>query len=275
LTRRAIEKVYFNASSMAWPIRFAARSAADTAVREAAADPESLFAGIANALLGSRHARFGLECAKVWRRCYQAGNMGHWRSRTAERDVLGLDLRHDSVSSAWDLCDKGGGLRFMHPRFFMVSDFPEVLHLDAWNRLHCTDGPSLRWRDGLELYHLHGLPVGRQIVMKPHMMTAAQIDGEKNVELRRVLIEQFGAERYMRESGAVLQHQDHRGKLWRKERAGDTPYVMVEVRNSTPEPDGSVKNYWLRVPPQCRTASKAVAWTFGLSVKDYAPETET
>jgi hypothetical protein len=50
---------------------------------------------------------------------------------------------------------------------------------------------------------------------------------------------------------------------------------MVEVRNSTPEPDGSVKHYWLRVPPHCKTASKAVAWTFGLSVKDYAPKRET
>ena len=39
---------------------------------------------------------------------------------------------------------------------------------------------------------------------------------------------------------------------------------MVEVVNSTPEPDGSRKTYFLRVPPTIGTAREAVAWTFGL-----------
>ena len=32
--------------------------------------------------------------------------------------------------------------------------------------------------------------------------------------------------------------------------------------NSTPEPDGTRRTYFLRVPPQMRTAREAVAWTF-------------
>jgi uncharacterized protein DUF6745 len=50
---------------------------------------------------------------------------------------------------------------------------------------------------------------------------------------------------------------------------------MVEVRNSTPEPDGSHKRYWLRVPPEVHTAREAVAWTFGLSADSYQPVIET
>jgi len=50
---------------------------------------------------------------------------------------------------------------------------------------------------------------------------------------------------------------------------------MVEVRNSTPEPDGMVKNYWLRVPPNMTTAREAVAWTFCLSEREYDPLKET
>ena len=46
---------------------------------------------------------------------------------------------------------------------------------------------------------------------------------------------------------------------------------MVEVRNSTPEPDGSRKTYFLRVPPTVRTAREAVAWTFGLGAVEYRP----
>ena len=41
------------------------------------------------------------------------------------------------------------------------------------------------------------------------------------------------------------------------------PLTVVEVVNSTPEPDGSHRRYFLRVPPDTRTAREAVAWTFG------------
>lgn len=39
---------------------------------------------------------------------------------------------------------------------------------------------------------------------------------------------------------------------------------------------GSFKDYFLRVPPQIKTASEAVAWTFGFDkVQEYAPSIET
>ena len=44
---------------------------------------------------------------------------------------------------------------------------------------------------------------------------------------------------------------------------------MVQVTNSTPEPDGSFKDYWLRVPPDTERAKQAVAWTFGKTEADY------
>lgn len=50
---------------------------------------------------------------------------------------------------------------------------------------------------------------------------------------------------------------------------------MVEVVNATPEPDGTRRTYWLRVPPQTRTAKEGVAWTFGLDPADYQPLTQT
>jgi hypothetical protein len=50
---------------------------------------------------------------------------------------------------------------------------------------------------------------------------------------------------------------------------------MVEVVNSTPEPDGSRKTYFLRVPPTIETAREAVAWTFGLGAVDYRPAVES
>ena len=50
---------------------------------------------------------------------------------------------------------------------------------------------------------------------------------------------------------------------------------MVEVVNSTPEPDGTWKTYFLRVPPTTTTATAAVAWTFGMAEAAYQPSRET
>ncbi len=51
--------------------------------------------------------------------------------------------------------------------------------------------------------------------------------------------------------------------------------VMVEVVNSTPEPDGTSRTYWLRVPPATRTAREGVAWTFGVGAEIYEPLQQT
>jgi hypothetical protein len=60
--------------------------------------------------------------------------------------------------------------------------------------------------------------------------------------------------------------QDDYGKLWRTSLSVDGEQLrVVEVVNSTPDPDGSHRRYFLRVPPDARTARQAVAWTFGFS----------
>lgn len=63
--------------------------------------------------------------------------------------------------------------------------------------------------------------------------------------------------------------------MWRIDLDDDEPVVMVEVVNSTPEPDGTRRTYWLRVPPRTLTAREGVAWTFGLSAEEYAPQRRT
>jgi hypothetical protein len=46
--------------------------------------------------------------------------------------------------------------------------------------------------------------------------------------------------------------------------------VVVEVENGTREPNGWRRRYFLRVPPNMRSAHEAVAWTFGLTPEQYA-----
>lgn len=171
------------------------------------------------------------------------------------------------------------GPRYMQSDFCMVSDRPEVLLVDSQNRPHCANGPSHKWRDGWKLYYFHGIriPAGKEwIIEDPSQITVALIDAENNSEIRRVMVEQYGAGRYLADSGAEEVHRDECGILLRKTVDGET-LLSVRVLNSTPEPDGTLtrdealkifgepawwkkrtpksarfKEYFLSVHPECR-----------------------
>jgi hypothetical protein len=89
------------------------------------------------------------------------------------------------------------------------------------------------------------------------------------------MIERYGLDDFLRDSAARKIQEDECGTLYRKEMQGDEPMVVVKVTNSTPEPDGTFRIYFLRVPPNIRTARGAVAWTFGMREDDYTPIVET
>ena len=56
---------------------------------------------------------------------------------------------------------------------------------------------------------------------------------------------------------------------------------LVEVINSTPEPDGIHKSYYLSIPrfdergDEILTPAHAVAWTFSMTPEDYRTQVET
>ncbi len=178
-------------------------------------------------------------------------------------------------------------------RSVVASEPTSTAHVDDQNRIHCETGPALVWnwnktRDRFAVYAWHGTQVPDQVIMTPaNQITVDKVDVTWNAELRRVLIERMGYDRYMTEGKAELLHEDDAGKLWRRRNQQRAPaagwtitdpgaaIIVVEVINSTPEPDGTRRRYWLRVPPEMRRARQAVAWTFGLDEEDYAPLRET
>lgn len=165
---------------------------------------------------------------------------------------------------------------------FLVSDGicylvrkPTVLKFDEAFRIHNDDGPAASWSDEFSIYSLRGVVVNPSIVKQRRQLTVRQILRQRNIEIRRVMIELYGQSRYLMDAGAILLHRDECGMLYRVEVPDDEPLVMVKVRNSTPEPDGKFRYYFLRVPPSMRTAREAVAWTFGLLPTEYQPARET
>lgn len=142
-------------------------------------------------------------------------------------------------------------------------------------RLHCEDGPALIWPDGTRWHYWNGVRVPEFAVERPETITLKQIRAEENAEVRRVLIERYGTARYISDVGAQPTHQDRCGTLYTVLQPDDEPLVMVKVVNATPEPDGTTKEYFLRVPPGMKTPAEGVAWTFGLLEDEYFPIHET
>ncbi|MER7755393.1 DUF6745 domain-containing protein [Kitasatospora sp. NPDC097643] len=157
----------------------------------------------------------------------------------------------------------------------LVSERPVALHRDEAGRLDRADGPALEYPDGFALHAWRGMPVPAEFLAGLGSVTADRIRTEENAELRRVLLEHYGYDRYLVDSGAEPIHRDETGVLWRIVLPDDEPVVMVEVVNSTAEPDGTFRTYWLRVPPGTRTARAGVAWTFGIPESEYHPQRET
>jgi hypothetical protein len=156
----------------------------------------------------------------------------------------------------------------------LLCDNPTICTFDDSFRLHNDSGPSLSLAGDETFFALGGLLVPEKVVTRNY--NVEDIDAERNVEVRRVMIERYGVQAYIKDIGALEIDRSEWGVLFRKELKDDEAIVMVEVTNKTAEPDGSYKNYFLRVPPQMMTAKEAVSWTFGISdPREYRPAVET
>jgi hypothetical protein len=85
---------------------------------------------------------------------------------------------------------------------------PSELHRDAQGRLHNEKGMAIKYPDGWGFYCIHGLGVPGWIVTNPEQITVAKIKAEANVEIRRVMIDIYGPQKYLHETKAKLIHAD-------------------------------------------------------------------
>lgn len=213
--------------------------------------------------LGGQHDAAWLAAFDGLRRCFPALD----------------DSASAPVLDAFGRVARSAGWWWPYENFVLVAERPTTLHRDENARLHSGEGPALAFPDGFALHAWRGMPIPADFVSglgpQGSGLDANRIRGEDNAELRRVMLEIYGYDRYLAEVGARPLHRDATGVLWRIDLPDDEPVTMVEVLNSTPEPDGSIRTYWLRVPPNTRTAREGVAWTFGLSESEYHPARET
>jgi hypothetical protein len=146
---------------------------------------------------------------------------------------------------------------------------------DALDLPHNDSGPAIIWSDGTTEWYWRGIRVPNTLIQHPERITPESILSQQNVELRRIMIERYGFDRYLEAQGGSVLHSDETGTLYRIEQLGDEPLVLVEVTDATPMKNGEFKRYVLRVPPTVTTAYEAVAWTFGVTDGNYQPAIQT
>jgi len=173
-----------------------------------------------------------------------------------------------------------------------VCDRPALQQIDIQGRLHREDGPAFMCRDGWQFHAWHGVRVPAYVVERPNTITIDTITAENNAEVRRIMIERYGDDRYIMDNGIKpVAHDEVFGTLYVQPQNAGTPIAKVRVVNRTPESDGTFRSYWLDINPTHydgdagRVPQAAVASTWRTTpggktllfkdYHDYRPQIET
>jgi uncharacterized protein DUF6745 len=143
-----------------------------------------------------------------------------------------------------------------------ICERPLKQAVDERGRLHCADGPALLCRDGWPVYAWHNVRVPEDVITKPDAITVERILKERNGQVRAVMVERYGFERFMIDC-----------KPKQLDRCGE--YRLVSMRASGEARDGDVMtalimtcpstgaHYVHGVHPACQTIGQALAWKRG------------
>jgi hypothetical protein len=148
---------------------------------------------------------------------------------------------------------------------------PRLLTLDDEGRLHGETARCVEYCDGWGFWAWHGVEVAEEVILAPDELTRDDFLNERDVEVRRVIMERMG-ERFVPEIGGKYVDSSVHGVLYEIELPGDPDGVARYLHVQDPS---TGREYYLRVPPDIATAKEASAWTFGLSTGEYHPAQES
>lgn len=134
--------------------------------------------------------------------------------------------------------------------------------MDGSECVACYDSPKDKKSWDVVGYAFRGHLVPESVVTRT--VSLPEIEAATNDELKRILIEHYGTERYLQHIGAQPVQQDDWGALYDL-----GSYRIVRMVNSTIEPDGTAREYFRAVPKSCATAKAAIAWTYNLTEEEY------
>lgn len=84
---------------------------------------------------------------------------------------------------------------------------PTVMQVNDRRVYHCDNGPVVAYADGYEIHAIDGNLLPKKVVETPEELTIEEIDNEENQEIRRIMVERTGWERYLKLANAEVLDQ--------------------------------------------------------------------
>ena len=178
-----------------------------------------------------------------------------WLSFYRAMHEFGLVKETAPLSGLWALA-RSAGWAMPYEGMCFVSERHNILSLDNAGRLHSLSGPAVGYPDGWLIYAVHGVVVPERVIMLPETITAAEITAEPNVEIRRVMIERLGYEKYATDTNlksidSCPANHPLKGLRTARLLRDSSDLYLLDMLNSSPEPDGTTKRYLLAIDPTC------------------------
>ena len=243
---------------------------------------------LALALLGSKQvgsqvrSQVESQVGSAWTQYRGAQLWASWYAYISFfRDVCGWEEPALAKFAVDEILAKSCGWTWWHDDVVAISGRPTVLRRDGAGRLHADDGPALAYADGWSIFSWHGyaLPLGKEwIIAEKSLISPDLIDAEGNAELRRIMLEVFGFERYIEARGAIEVASDEmfgRPRRLLSMRVAGEEIRVIDVQNGSLEPDGSRRRFFLGALRGANTPHEAVALSYGIDPKVYVEGVRT
>jgi hypothetical protein len=159
----------------------------------------------------------------------------------------------------------------------VILSAPKCLHIDPNHRPHAENGFAIEFETS-GLCAWKGLLVPDSYILNKDAITKQDILNERNVELRRALMEIIGPKRFssLLDLETIDQSIDAQGNLQSLYRTREKDNLInAHLFFAHVVCPSTQRTYYLPVPPHLTTAQDAVAWTFGLDGDTYHPSVET
>ena len=204
--------------------------------------------------------------AQVGAQVYGAHD-AHWLGFYETFQQLGIDT--SKLNPLMELA-KHCGWWAPYKNAAILQDRPEIIKFDDNNRLHCEDGPAIKYRDGFSIFSWHGTIIpGEWLAKKPSAKEALAVP---NMEKRRAACEIVGWDNILNELDATSIDKDPDPQIGELLEVnipdiGKEKFLRVTC--------GTGRQFSIPVPPDMKTALQSNAWTWGLEPHEYKPEVRT
>ncbi len=152
------------------------------------------------------------------------------------------------------------------PGWLLVKDSLDIANTGLRELPESQQGCRLLWR---------GVEVDARTAFHPEEIGVQEIFAQRNAEVRRVMLERVGWERFLNEAKPKVRDRDH-------DPGGDRHLLHV----SLPDREeilvlcitcpSTGRRYFIRIPPRLTTCHQAAAWMAGFDdPKQYEPVIET